>query len=115
MDALGRILAESRNRKGLSLRAVEAATGVSNAYLSQLEGGKIREPSPNILFKLAEHYGLRYEHVLELAGYPTPPTIDKAEPSPLAARLGPTTADEDEALAEYLAFLRSKARTRRAR
>jgi transcriptional regulator with XRE-family HTH domain len=115
MDALGRLLAEARRRKNLSLRAAEAATGISNAYLSQLESGKIQEPSPKILFKLAEHYGLRYEHMLELAGYPTQSAGDRTEASRLAARLGPTTTEEEEALAEYLEFLRSKARRRRAR
>src|SRR4030095_13288460 len=46
---LGAMLAGLRTAKGLSLREVEEATGkaVSNAYLSQLENGKIRKPSPN--------------------------------------------------------------------
>ena len=44
-NRLGSFLAVLRRSKGLSLRAVEAETGISNAYLSQLETGKIREPS----------------------------------------------------------------------
>ncbi|MHC4933777.1 MAG: helix-turn-helix domain-containing protein, partial [Planctomycetota bacterium] len=48
---LGTLLADLRMAKGLSLREVEEATGkaVSNAYLSQLENGKIKKPSPSVL------------------------------------------------------------------
>ncbi len=34
-----------RKEKGLTLRKVEEITGISNAYLSQLETGKIKQPS----------------------------------------------------------------------
>jgi HTH-type transcriptional regulator, competence development regulator len=108
-DKLGTYLASARNRKGLSLRAVEAATGISNAYLSQLETGKIREPSPSNLHKLAGLYGVSYPLLLELAGYPVPGgRSPEAAGSALAARIGPTTREEEDALVDYLAFLRSK-------
>lgn len=115
MDALKVLLVEGRTRKGLSLRAVEQATGISNAYLSQLEGGKVREPSPNILHRLSELYSIPYESLLGAAGYPVPAGGRRSESSRLAARLGPTTPSEDEALADYLAFLRSKSRGRKTR
>ena len=53
---LGQYLASIRNDRKMSLRQVEEAAGkeVSNAYLSQLENGKILQPSPTILNKLAE-------------------------------------------------------------
>lgn len=35
---------EMRKTKGLTLREVEETTGISNAYLSQLETGKIKSP-----------------------------------------------------------------------
>lgn len=35
---------EMRKAKGLTLREVEKTTGISNAYLSQLETGKIKSP-----------------------------------------------------------------------
>ena len=108
-DTLGRYLAAARSRKGLSLRAVEAATGISNAYLSQLETGKIREPSPSNLHKLGELYGVSYATLLELAGHPVPGgEARRRSKSGIAARLGPTTKEEEEALADYLAFLRTK-------
>ena len=115
-DNLGPYLAAARSRKGLSLRAVEAETGISNAYLSQLETGKIREPSPTNLHKLSRTLRGPYATLLELAGYPVPGRA-RARPSefrPRGAALGPTTKEEEEALAEYLAFLRTK-RTRGGR
>lgn len=36
---------EYRQNAGMTLREVDLATGISNAYLSQLETGKIKKPS----------------------------------------------------------------------
>src|SRR5258706_8523706 len=68
---LGRLLADLRMAKGLSLRRVEEVTRnrVSNAYLSQLEKGKIHKPSPNVLHSLAAVYAVPYETLMEKAGY----------------------------------------------
>jgi transcriptional regulator with XRE-family HTH domain len=66
---LAQILVEGRDRKGLTLRDVQSTTGISNAYLSQLETGKIANPSPHFLQKLSELYGLQYEVVMAAAGY----------------------------------------------
>jgi len=46
---LGDELRSIRAGRGLTLRAVEQATGISNAYLSQLETGKIDRPKPELL------------------------------------------------------------------
>jgi len=71
---LGALLADLRTAKGFSLREVEEASGkaVSNAYLSQLENGKIKKPSPNVLHSLAEVYVVPYEALMEKAGYLLP-------------------------------------------
>lgn len=45
-----------RKEKGLTLRDVEKSTGISNAYLSQLETGKIKSPGYNIVKALYELY-----------------------------------------------------------
>lgn len=107
-DKLGPYLLATRKAKKMSLREVEAETGISNAYLSQLETGKIREPSPANLHKLGELYGVSYRMLLELAGYPVPGRASASAESTLAARLGPVTVEEEEELADYLQFLRSK-------
>lgn len=72
----------------MSLRSVEEATSVSNAYLSQLERGKIREPSLEILRKLALYYGVEQGVYWRLLDYP------------LAVTLGPV--DRDTFLGEKL-------------
>ena len=111
-SALGAVLADLRSAKGLSLRQVEEATGraVSNAYLSQLENGKIKQPSPNVLHRLAEVYGVPYEALMEKAGYLPPSEDGDGRRKRLAAfAIDDLTADEEEELLKYLAFLRSRA------
>ena len=108
-STLGKFLQAVREAKQLSLRAVEKVTGVSNAYLSQVESGKIKQPSPTILHKLSELYEVSYADVLALAGPPVPGDNDHEDNSSgTLGRLGAVTPDEEQALVEYLAFLRSR-------
>jgi transcriptional regulator with XRE-family HTH domain len=108
---LGAVLADLRTAKGLSLRQVEEATdrAVSNAYLSQLENGKIKKPSPNVLHNLAAVYAVSYEALMEKAGYLLPAENDSGRRKRLAAfAIDDLTAEEEEELLKYLAFLRSR-------
>ena len=109
---LGPLLADLRKAKRLSLREVEEATGraVSNAYLSQLENGKIAKPSPNVLHDLADAYGVPYESLMEKAGYLRPAeTARGLRRRRLAAfSIDDLTPEEEEELLKYLAFLRSR-------
>jgi len=47
---------QMRTTNGLTLREVEQKTGISNAYLSQLETNKIKNPSYNKVKALCELY-----------------------------------------------------------
>lgn len=47
---------EMRKAKGLTLKNVEEKTGFSNAYLSQLETGKVKSPGYLVVKKLYELY-----------------------------------------------------------
>jgi len=110
-SGLGSLLADLRTAKRLSLREVEEATGkaVSNAYLSQLENGKIRKPSPNVLYSLAEVYAVPYDTLMERAGYLLPTENGSGRRKRLAAfAIDDLTAEEEEELLKYLAFLRSR-------
>jgi transcriptional regulator with XRE-family HTH domain len=122
---LGPHLTNIRAVKKMTLREVEEATGreVSNAYLSQLETGKITRPSPNVLHALAKVYGVEYETLMEKAGYISPAAETKASAvlrSGRASHSTPASAlasealttEEEEKLLEYLAFLRSRRHTR---
>ncbi|SFH37014.1 helix-turn-helix domain-containing protein [Pedobacter insulae] len=100
-----------RESKGLTLREVERQTEVSNAYLSQLESGKIKQPSPLTLHKLSEIYGVGYDILMEKVGYP--PLKKKVaeinrDKSSIALRVGSITEDEEVELLNYLKFMRSR-------
>jgi HTH-type transcriptional regulator, competence development regulator len=106
---LGNYLKEARLAKSLSQRAVEEATEISNAYLSQLESGKVKQPSPVTLHQLAELYGVPYADLMILAGYPVPSRkkLD-LDTDRILARFGSVSEEEAEALSEYLNFLRKR-------
>jgi HTH-type transcriptional regulator, competence development regulator len=113
MDAsLGKYLKRLRDARALSLREVEGQTGVSNAFLSQVESGKVKKPSPAALYKLADFYDVPYEKLMELAGYPVPSgeTTTARSTSAIFKRLGEITEEEEHALLDYLAFLRSRSK-----
>jgi len=107
---LGKYLKSLRAANGLSLRAVEKETGISNAMLSQLESGKVKQPSPIFLYKLAEFYGVPYETLMEKAGYPVPKPVNTDAQKELSTfhRLGRLTNEEEETLLEFLSFIRSR-------
>jgi repressor LexA len=65
----GNYLKHIRKEKGLSLRKLEELSGVSNAYLSQLENGKRGMPTPEILKKICGPLEVPYEELMEKAGY----------------------------------------------
>ena len=112
---LGQYLASIRADRGMTLRQVEDATErqVSNAYLSQIENGRVGHPSPNILFALADLYKVSFENLMERAGYFT----KRAERSSNSRHGRAATfaehdlTDEEEAqLLEFLQFLRTRKR-----
>jgi len=109
--SLPEYLGAVRQSKGFTLREVQEATdnAVSNAYLSQLENGKIQKPSPNILHALAEVYGIEYTILMEKAGYIT--TASKSAAPARHGRLATLskmdlTTEEEEELFRYLNYLR---------
>jgi transcriptional regulator with XRE-family HTH domain len=74
----GAYLRDLRRVRRLTLRAVEEQSGVSNSYLSQVEHGHIRQPSPHVLQKLAAVYGVAYEALMARAGYIRPGVVPPA-------------------------------------
>lgn len=108
--AFGITLRTARESIKLSLRDVEEATGISNAYVSQLESGKVRRPSPVFIRKLATLYGLEYERIMARI-YPDPNPL-KGYLFPLGKsikRIEPTASEEQE-LMDYLTFIRVRHR-----
>lgn len=127
-QSLGAGLKAAREARNLSLRQVEDATGISNAYLSQLENDKVKKPSPHFLHKLALLYDVPYELLMESAGY-IKPAEENHGPRTLAAAAfrsqaklneagaalyaqAKLTDDEASELLKYLGYLRSKAKSK---
>lgn len=112
MENYGDYLKALRQSKGFTLREVEKLADVSNAYLSQLESEKVKQPSPIILSKLADLYEVSYDTLMEKVGYPVTNsvTLPTAKENVLAARIGKITDDEEIELLEYLKFIRARKR-----
>ena len=112
---LGESLKKARQMSKFSLREVEELTGISNAYLSQVENDKIKKPSANILHKLATLYGFDFELLLEAAGIVTRKDRENNIKTLAGSALYSKnlTAEEEEKLSEYLAFLRSAPKSKK--
>jgi len=112
MNNYGEYIKALRESKGLTLRDVERQTEVSNAYLSQLESSKIKQPSPITLYKLAELYGIKYEVLMEKVGYPVPqansPVKSRKSANTVLHRIGELSKEEEMELLEYLKFIRTR-------
>jgi transcriptional regulator with XRE-family HTH domain len=110
-SVLGEELRRLRLEKGVTLREVEKATDVSNAYLSQLENGKAEQPSPRVLHKLAEFYEVSYHRIMESAGYLRPsPAVQQGKVGSVQAALMSSDLSEDEerTVSQFIQFLRSQ-------
>jgi transcriptional regulator with XRE-family HTH domain len=70
-QTLGQVLRQARKRNHWTLREAEAATGIHNAHLSQIETSTITQPGQAVLWSLAEAYGLEFKRLLKLAGHTT--------------------------------------------
>ncbi|MVT40225.1 helix-turn-helix domain-containing protein [Chitinophaga oryziterrae] len=112
--SLGTKLKDAREHLQLTLRQVEEASGISNAYLSQLENGKILKPSANILYKLSTLYKVNLNSLLAAAGIIT--TSDKSAElsredevlNNIAFYAENLSSDEKSQVLEYIKFLRHK-------
>ena len=107
MKSLGSTLKELREIHRFTLRQVEEATGISNAYLSQLENDKIAKPSANVLYKLSNIYNVELDTLLAAAGI-----IEKKTSSNKLLNAVALSSDssltKEEALLDYLRFIRQK-------
>ena len=66
---VGGVLRRARTHWKLSLREVERRIGRSNAYLSQVERGLIKQPDPTVLLELADLYRLNFTTLAAWAGW----------------------------------------------
>lgn len=74
-SCFGKHLRELRIKRGLSVRRLAQMAGVSNAYVSQVETGSRRVPSPRILKRLAEPLGIAPDELLDIAWQVSSPRL----------------------------------------
>lgn len=113
MQTLGQFLAELRQGRGLTFRDLEEGSGISNGYLNLLEHDRIKRPSPETLFKLANFFGVPFSSMMKLAGYPTEESGDsgKDRNRELATSvLEGLTGEELERVRDFVGYLRVERR-----
>jgi transcriptional regulator with XRE-family HTH domain len=99
-----------RSAAGLSLRQVEKLTGVSNAYLSQLENGRTRNPSLTVLRALGDLYAVPIDSLLA-HGMPNVRSASRyASPTQVALMSANLTQEEQVRVHEFIDFLISQRR-----
>lgn len=113
-SSIGVALRQAREVRELPAVEAARAAGISPAYLSRLENDAVKKPSPLVLHQLSEALGLPYAELMRLSGYPLPMeatsgTGGEAVATALFANL---TEDEREELLEYLAWYRTRRRTK---
>ena len=65
---IGELIAENREKKGLSQRQLAKAINISNAELSKIESGEREVPNPKILRKLSKYIDLNYNEMMNMVG-----------------------------------------------
>ena len=66
---IGSLIKKYRKKEKLSGIELSKEIGVSSAYISQIETGRITLPSQKIMIKLARHLNIPMQKVMEITGY----------------------------------------------
>lgn len=114
-EKLGIALSQCRSVKGFSLRGTAERASITPTYLQKLERGQVKEPSPNVLYRLADALEVPYGDLMVLAGYVIPgkTTVDSSTPKNVLAsalKSSDISADEAAEMAHYLGYLRAQRR-----
>lgn len=67
---LGELIGIARECKGWTLRDLEKACGVSNALLSQIETGKVKDPGFSTVVRITDALGVNLERAAQTARPP---------------------------------------------
>lgn len=119
MSKLSDVLKQARESSELTLREVEKNTGISNAYLSQIEKGKVGRPSPEKLRKLSSAYSVDYGELMSLAGHEANDVREKGKIKKIGNSMRDflasqnLTDDELNAVASFLKVYRSSSKKRK--
>ncbi len=75
---LGSKIREFRQSMGASQGQLSLAADLSQAYLSQIENGDVKNPSAAVLLRLAEAMHVNPDELFEAAGYPSVRTLRRS-------------------------------------
>jgi HTH-type transcriptional regulator, competence development regulator len=111
---LGRTLRQVREVRRLTAVEAARAAGISPAYLSKLENDAVKKPSPQVLHSLSRALDIPYADLMRLCDYRVPGEPDAGDARPISFQLfADLTEDEADELLEYLAWYRTRQRSRR--
>jgi transcriptional regulator with XRE-family HTH domain len=123
-DRLGAFLRRLRQQRGWSLREVEAKTGgkVHNAYLSQIESGKILRPSLETLVQLSLAFDIDFwtlvteSRLMPKDAPQNPKASRQLHPLEMIPRkkVEDLTFDELELISEFIDFVKWRRKSSRA-
>ena len=65
---IGEVIAEAREKKGLSQRQLAKLANINNSELSKIESGVRKEPSPKILRKISNVLDVNYSDLMYMIG-----------------------------------------------
>lgn len=65
---IGKVIAEAREKKGLSQRQLAKIANINNSELSKIESGIRKEPSPKILRKISNVLDVNYNDLMYMIG-----------------------------------------------
>jgi len=82
---IGELIGIARDLKKLTLRDLERETGVSNALISQIENGHVRDPGFFTVLKIANGLGLSLERLSSV----DPPSVKCQFEEALADEISP--------------------------
>ncbi|MCF7859642.1 MAG: helix-turn-helix transcriptional regulator [Candidatus Cloacimonetes bacterium] len=105
VEELAKFIKKKRNELNFTLRDIEEKTGISNAYFSQLENAKIKNPSIKVLRKISDFFKIPFENIMNLLDQDT--NAEKVyfrKSNPFLD----VSDDEEKKLLEYLQFIRSR-------
>ena len=77
---LGEYMRSARLKRRLSLQQLANAAGVHKSYLGRLELGQLKQPSPEVLQKIARALDIEYENLFALTGYRLPDELPSLVP-----------------------------------
>jgi transcriptional regulator with XRE-family HTH domain len=104
---LGTYIYEKRTALGMSLRELEAATGLSRGALSQIEKGG-RGANPEMLQRIAEALRVDYEDLYAVSGISRPEKLPELDAYLRTRYRDELTAADRRSLESYFEELRTR-------